>query len=95
MVVCIARALLFIFTAKLNTWEALPAFLVVGYELIIRAPVCFFAGNAFRLFCLCLSLVGMVHGLSGLEGGIIEVVDMLFYHFMKAFVYIALVLETF
>lgn len=44
--------------------------------------------------CVC-CLVGMVHSLSGLEGDITEVVDMLFYHFTKAFVYIALVLETF
>lgn len=40
-------------------------------------------------------LVGMVQHLSGLEGGTIVVADMLFYNFMKAFVYIALVLETF
>lgn len=37
--------------------------------------------NAFRLFCMYLSqvvLVGLLHGLSGLEGGTTVVVDMLF-----------------
>lgn len=50
--------------------------------------------NAFRLFCLCLSqviLVGMLHSLSGLEGGTIVEVDMLLYNFKEAFVYFSLI----
>lgn len=42
--------------------------------------------KAFRLFCLCLSkviLVGLLHGICGLEGG----TNMLLYNFKKAFVY--------
>lgn len=44
--------------------------------------------------CVC-CLVVMVYHFSRLEGGTVVVADMLFYSFMKAFVYIALVLETF
>lgn len=48
--------------------------------------------DCFACFCC---FVGMVHHLSWLEGGTLLEVGMHFYNFMKAFVYIALVLETF